>query len=373
MKIEEAVEILAGGGVIILPSDTCYMLAALATNKVAVDKVLRLKPALSGRPISVVVADWKMALDYVQIDKDKLRLAKKLLPGSYTIVAKGIKKLAKGVISSEKTLGFRITTDRNLQEIVKQLGAPITATSAQIYGSKIPYSLGFLKKMSKKKRGLIDLIWDVGRLPGHNLSTVVNLAREEINILRREDFLKRFEKKRWQYESNSEEETGLAAQKIWTMIKDAKRATIIFLVGDLGGGKTTLVKKIADCMDVKEVVNSPTFNLVNEYNLKGQKYKKLIHMDLYRLETVKDVEEMDLFQYVKDDNLIAIEWAERIPPWVMEQMTMSIDVLLIEIEYIDQKTRRFVVKELPATTGSTASGRTTTKATKTATGTFPKS
>jgi tRNA A37 threonylcarbamoyladenosine synthetase subunit TsaC/SUA5/YrdC len=50
-------------------------------------------------------------------------------------------------VSSENTLGFRITTDKKLQEIVRQLGAPITATSAQIYGNKIPYSLGFLKKI----------------------------------------------------------------------------------------------------------------------------------------------------------------------------------------------------------------------------------
>ncbi len=373
MKIEEAVKVLSSGGVVILPSDTCYMLAALATNKAAINKVLELKPALSGRPISVVMTDWKMALEYVQIDKGKLSLAKKLLPGSYTVVAKAKKKLAEGVMSSENTLGFRITTDKKLQEIVRQLGAPITATSAQVYGNKIPYSLGFLKKLSKKKMDLIDLVWDVGKLPARSLSTVVNLVGEEINISRREDFLKRFEKRIGQYKSTSEEETGLVAQKIWTKIKTAGKLMVIFLVGDLGGGKTTLVKKMAYEMGLVEVVNSPTFNLVNEYDLKNQKYKKLIHMDLYRLETVKDVEEIELERYVTKDNLLAIEWAERIPPWLMEKIVKNVDTFLIEIKYIDQNTREFVFKRLPATTSSPTPRRTAAKASKTTAGTFPKS
>lgn len=366
MKIKEIVETLADGGVVILPSDTCYMLAAVATNQAAVNKILSLKPNLVGKPISVVMADWKMVNKYVNIDREKLSLAKKLLPGAYTLVANAKEELANGIVSEDKTLGFRITTDETLQQIIKQIGVPITATSAQINGLNIPYSLGFLSKLSKKKKSLISLVWDNGRLPERSLSTVVNLVNHEITFLRREDFLKRFNKREGEFEIRSEQEMKMVAQKIWHKLKRIDKAFTILLVGDLGGGKTTLVKAVGKLAGISEIISSPTFGLINEYDVSTKKCKRLIHMDLYRLEKILEVEEMKLEQYLKFGNLIAIEWAERIPPWILNEIIAKSEVLLVETKYIDETTRKVAVwTNLPTATCPTPTRRSPSKSTKT--------
>ena len=68
MQIDKIVEVLRQGGVCILPSDTCYMLAVDAINQGAVDKLLKLKTSMIGRPISVVVANEQMLEEYVEIE-----------------------------------------------------------------------------------------------------------------------------------------------------------------------------------------------------------------------------------------------------------------------------------------------------------------
>ncbi len=79
-----------------------------------------------------------------------------------------------------------------------------------------------------------------------------------------------------------------------------KGGDVILLSGDLGAGKTTFTKGIGQALNIKRVINSPTFTLVKEY----QGDKKLIHMDLYRLEEL----EMDIEEYFNNDNICVCEW-----------------------------------------------------------------
>lgn len=94
---------------------------------------------------------------------------------------------------------------------------------------------------------------------------------------------------------------GRAAQSGW----------IIGLTGDLGAGKTQLVKGLARGLGASERVHSPTFALVNQY-LRGR--LPLYHLDLYRLATVDQIHRAGLEEYwIRPDGVTVVEWAERWP------------------------------------------------------------
>jgi tRNA threonylcarbamoyladenosine biosynthesis protein TsaE len=89
---------------------------------------------------------------------------------------------------------------------------------------------------------------------------------------------------------------------------------LLILRGDLGTGKTTLVKGIAEALDAAEAdeVTSPTFTLVHEYDgsLNG-KQVKLFHLDVYRLEGERQLESLGLEDLMKPDALVLVEWGEK--------------------------------------------------------------
>jgi tRNA threonylcarbamoyladenosine biosynthesis protein TsaE len=89
----------------------------------------------------------------------------------------------------------------------------------------------------------------------------------------------------------------------------AQRGLVIGLTGELGAGKTRLVKGIARGLGITARVHSPTFTLVNEY---GGGRLRLFHLDLYRLETRGQIVSAGLEEYLQPDGVAVIEWAERI-------------------------------------------------------------
>jgi tRNA threonylcarbamoyladenosine biosynthesis protein TsaE len=88
----------------------------------------------------------------------------------------------------------------------------------------------------------------------------------------------------------------------------AQCGLVIALSGDLGAGKTQLVKGLARGLSIPARVHSPTFTLVNEYA--GGRLT-LFHLDLYRLETAEQIHEAGLDDYLQPEGVAVIEWAER--------------------------------------------------------------
>jgi tRNA threonylcarbamoyladenosine biosynthesis protein TsaE len=117
--------------------------------------------------------------------------------------------------------------------------------------------------------------------------------------------------------SNSSRETIEIGGEIARMLSSP---TLLFLRGDLGAGKTTLVKGIAQALDAADPdeVTSPTFTLVHEYDGKrkvhGKDHEfKLYHIDLYRIEEERQLETIGFDEMVAEDAIVLVEWGEKFP------------------------------------------------------------
>lgn len=95
-------------------------------------------------------------------------------------------------------------------------------------------------------------------------------------------------------------------------------ATIVNLSGDLGAGKTTFVQAIGQFLGIPDTIKSPTFTIMQAYSLpEGGKtpFKRIVHIDAYRLEKPEQIEHVDWSVLQKDkDNLIFVEWPEKSLP-----------------------------------------------------------
>ncbi|MGB7600832.1 MAG: tRNA (adenosine(37)-N6)-threonylcarbamoyltransferase complex ATPase subunit type 1 TsaE [Candidatus Sulfotelmatobacter sp.] len=115
--------------------------------------------------------------------------------------------------------------------------------------------------------------------------------------------------------THSAEETIALGRTLAQLLAPPK---IVLLRGDLGAGKTTLVKGIAEAFDAAQAedVTSPTFTLIHEY--RGP-LADLFHVDLYRVDTLRELETLGLDDLRSDRSVLLIEWGEKFPRFVRER------------------------------------------------------
>jgi tRNA threonylcarbamoyladenosine biosynthesis protein TsaE len=116
---------------------------------------------------------------------------------------------------------------------------------------------------------------------------------------------------------NIEETSEVAKGFLNKLQSKTDSATVVGLFGNLGSGKTTFTQALGKSLGVTEFMTSPTFVIEKIYLLKNSKvlmcFKKLIHIDAYRLESGQELLSLDFKEILKDPkNLILIEWPERV-------------------------------------------------------------
>ncbi len=85
---------------------------------------------------------------------------------------------------------------------------------------------------------------------------------------------------------------------------------IILICGEMGAGKTTLIKELLSLMSVIDNVSSPTFSIINEYST--DKDEIIYHMDLYRIKDISELDGIGFFEYLESGKTCIIEWGEMI-------------------------------------------------------------
>ncbi len=121
--------------------------------------------------------------------------------------------------------------------------------------------------------------------------------------------------------TGSGEELGQYAAEFSAGLRpNAAHATVITLSGELGAGKTTFAQGIARALGVEETVTSPTFVLEKVYQLEGQRFSRLVHIDAYRLKSARELEVFGWKELLADPaNLIVLEWPERVEDAIPEE------------------------------------------------------
>lgn len=115
--------------------------------------------------------------------------------------------------------------------------------------------------------------------------------------------------------STSVEQTQRFGSRLGALLQ---AGDVICLEGELGTGKTAFVRGLARGLGVEGPITSPTFTLLNEYRGRGQRLP-LFHVDVYRLDNPLEVESLGLDEYLFDDGVCAIEWADRIRTLLPEE------------------------------------------------------
>jgi len=115
----------------------------------------------------------------------------------------------------------------------------------------------------------------------------------------------------------------------------AQPGDVICMEGPLGSGKTLLVQGIGQGLGVEETISSPTFTLINEY-LGGR--IPLYHIDLYRLQSEREIRGLGLWEYLESDGLSVVEWADRAP------QLMPAHCLWITLRHISDTKRGIVIQ-----------------------------
>ena len=85
---------------------------------------------------------------------------------------------------------------------------------------------------------------------------------------------------------------------------------VVLICGEMGSGKTTLIKELLSLMSVVDNVSSPTFSIINEYST--DKNEIIYHMDLYRIEDISELDNIGFFEYLESGKTCLIEWGEMI-------------------------------------------------------------
>jgi len=110
---------------------------------------------------------------------------------------------------------------------------------------------------------------------------------------------------------------------------------IILFKGEMGTGKTTLIKALCKVLQVTDIVSSPTFSLVNQYQTDDK--KNIYHFDFYRIKSEEEALDFDVEGYLYSSCFCFLEWFERIPNLIPNQHT------LIEIKTLENEKREITV------------------------------
>jgi len=346
--IEEAAAVLLKGGLIIYPTETCYGVGVIATNEKAVAKLLEYKRRPEGKPISIAVSSKEMADEYVFLNAEAEKIYKEFLPGPVTLISKSKDKVAFGLEAENNTLGIRIPDFDMIIELINKVGLPITATSANSSGKKTPYSVqDIYDNISEKQKAMIDYVVDFGELPHNPPSTVIDTTKHGLQIVRHGQVS--LGTLRHQAEISSVEEMIEEGEKLVVKYRNLleDNCLLIMFNAELGAGKTHFVKGMANGLKINEIVKSPTYSLLQEYPYEWNGLTgSLVHFDAWRLESLDELDALDLESYIMPKNVVAVEWAGATEEY-FERIShrKNLYTVQVQIEYISQDKRRLTIYE----------------------------
>lgn len=180
----KAIEILKRGGIVIFPTDTAYGIGCRIDNEESLKKLFEIRRRPKDKPLLVLVDSIKMAQDYLLPIPKKVKdnIVKNYWPGKLTIILKcNVNKIPSLVRAGKDALGVRFPNDPSLLELIRKVGVPIVAPSANFSGAKTPFRL---EDLDPKLIELVDYVLKGNIDSSKKASTIIDCTAEPWKIVR---------------------------------------------------------------------------------------------------------------------------------------------------------------------------------------------
>ena len=181
--LKQAADLLHGGGVLAVPTDSCYALVCQLDDKAAADALRRIRQLDDKQLLSLICRDLGELAAYARVDNAQYRLLKLGTPGPFTFVLEASKEVPRRVSHPQrKTIGLRVSAHPVMQGLIAQHGAPLLATTLILPGQDMPLNDAheIRDELERQVAGVID----AGACPGEP-TTVVDLSGDAPQVLRR--------------------------------------------------------------------------------------------------------------------------------------------------------------------------------------------
>lgn len=181
-ELDECINIIKKGGIIIFPTDTVYGIGCSAFCEDSIKKIFKIKNRNYNKPINVLCSSIedvkKLAL---KLNTKQEKIINKYMPGACTLIVKKKTEISKILTANLDTVGVRIPNNNIALELITKSGVPMATTSANISGQNDSIQI---KEILTEFKDKVDVIIDGGKAKIGIPSTIVEIANNKINILR---------------------------------------------------------------------------------------------------------------------------------------------------------------------------------------------
>ncbi|MDH4283348.1 MAG: L-threonylcarbamoyladenylate synthase [Myxococcales bacterium] len=177
-RVQQVVDVLRRGGVIVYPTGTVYGLGCDIHQKRAVERIYQIRRLKKDHPLSFMCPDLSKIARYAHVDDFAYRIMKRLVPGPYTFVLRATSEVPKLLVRKQKTVGIRVPDNAIALALLEELGSPIVSTSATIDGQAIS-DPDELHARFQHVDAFVDGGWG-----GIEPSTIIDLTGDEPIVLR---------------------------------------------------------------------------------------------------------------------------------------------------------------------------------------------
>ena len=170
----QAAQVVREGGVVAIPTDSCYALGCRLGDKDAVERVRRIRDVDERHHLTLMCRDLSEIAQFARVDNAQYRLLKATTPGSYTFILEGTKELPRGVLHPKrKRIGLRVPDHKVALALLRELGEPLLTSTLMLPGDEAPLTEGW--EIQDRLDDYLELILD-GGFCGTEPTTVIDLT-----------------------------------------------------------------------------------------------------------------------------------------------------------------------------------------------------
>jgi tRNA threonylcarbamoyl adenosine modification protein (Sua5/YciO/YrdC/YwlC family) len=172
--IQQAVQLIHAGGIIVYPTDSCYALGCHLGDKNAVERMRRIRGIDEQHHLTLVCRDLSEIAKFARVDNVQYRFLRAHTPGSYTFILRASREVPRRLAHPKRsTIGLRVPAHRVVQSLLEQLDEPLLSTTLILAGDRIPLTDGH--DIRERLEHQVELVIDGGELSSEP-TTVIDLS-----------------------------------------------------------------------------------------------------------------------------------------------------------------------------------------------------